>query len=896
MDELLLGLIGLACAATFTLLPLIMSLFVFPARLRALDHRVSQLEHALDEALRQRPAALAAHPEAREAQAPPHAQRAARPAAEATPPQPELSTPANAPAAPSEAVTTTESPAEAPTPALPSEPAEPAEPAEPVDAGPPPTAPPPRPAPAPPRPPVSPERLAVLFGGAIGALLVLIGAFLGLKTVAERGLLSPGVRVGGALVVGTLLWVAAPQVRKRAPWLGSALAGTAAGVLYGTIFAATTLYGFLDPSASFALTALITAVAALHATRTGEATLAYAALLGGLLAPIVLSTGENRPVPYFVYLGLLSIGLLLPAWRRGWSHLVLATAAGVALELFGWTVSVYAPDQAVYGMTGAWCLALPFVALHANTTQPALRAASLAGAALLTALAMPWLLPIDPVQFDLVSGQFLPPRPGVGLWWAALTTAWLAAPLWLVARLRGDGSTATTAAGLALLGTLVFATWLAMPDVTLLPAAVGALGALAAGAAITWRHPSSAPLAAQPLLAGAALAVGVGTLGTAEATLGLATVALAGLGALPHQAASQRATTLLGTAGAALALTLVSHEDGAVTWAFVPAAAGLLLLGQLPVWRYRAGAPTAEILIAALAPVLLYPAFHVTWRETLGAGTLGAVPALLAAQSLAAFALVMRRARLPAESLELGVWIVVVLAGLTAALPLQLSAQWLTIGIALEGAALAWLTDRARHPVVWTASLAAGLAVSVRLLLNPATLSYGDASGWPLFNWTLYTWGVPALCLAASAVGLRRTERDDATPARKAAPPTLLLLAVLVAFALLNVEISHAFRDAGPLGLLGDGWAEGMVRSLSWGAYGMLLITVGMRRHLRALRLLGFAFLMLGALKVFLVDLWSLSGFARVGSLLGLGGTLMLAAYLFERLDLRGAAPPEERP
>ena len=48
-----------------------------------------------------------------------------------------------------------------------------------------------------------------------------------------------------------------------------------------------------------------------------------------------------------------------------------------------------------------------------------------------------------------------------------------------------------------------------------------------------------------------------------------------------------------------------------------------------------------------------------------------------------------------------------------------------------------------------------------------------------------------------------------------------------------------------------------------------------------------------------MVDLWALSGFVRVGSVLGLGVTLLVAAFLFERLVLResqSSDPSTEEP
>jgi uncharacterized membrane protein len=873
MDEIVLGLIGLLCSAVVLLLPSVMTLFVLPARLRALERRIAQLEQ---EAASREGIASFARPQVRPNTVTPTAPQRVEPLPEPTPsPGPEAQ-PTPEPIVAEPIVAEPIVAEEVPAPPPPFEPIAPA---------------------ARPASPLTPERMAVLLGGGIGALLVLMGAFLGLKAVAERGLLSPGVRIGAALIAGTAMWAGAAALRRNTPWLGAALAGTGAGVLYGTVFAATTLYGFLDPSTSFALTTVITAVAALHAVRTGEPMMASMALIGGLAAPVVLSTGENRPIPFFAYLGLLSAGMLVIAALRRWPALVFATGAGVGLEFLGWTASWYRPDQAAVGMAGAWFLALPFtlMLLRSGPKTGALHLTTLGTATVLSLLAVPWLMPIDLVQFDPVSNEQLPPHPGVTLWWAAAMTGLLGAPLWLVGRWRDDQASASAAALVALVGTTTFSSWGAHPEGHTLPIAAGLIGALLLGTALTWGHNTRTSLALQPLLAGFGLAFAVVQLGTAEPVFGLSVIALAALGALPGHGLVRQTTTLLGVAIAAAALTAVAAGDGLVSWAFAPAAASLILLGHVPVWRQRRGEPGPDAVLAAVATVLLYPAFHLTWKETLGPDAIGAVPALLAAQAVLAFALLMRRSRPKPESLVVGVWVVVVLAGLTAALPLQLSQQWLTLGLALEGAALAWISNRARHPVVWWSAVLAGCAAAVRLLVNPEALSYGDTTGWPLFNWTLYTWGVPALCLLLSAAWLRRALPTEADRARQAMPGFVLLLGLLCGFALVNVEISHAFHDRGPLVLTDDGWVEGMVRSLSWAGYGMALLGFGLWRRVRVMRLLGFGFLMLGAMKVFLVDLWSLSGFARVGSLLGLGGSLLLAAWLFERLDLRGETTPEDR-
>src|SRR5262249_24396148 len=91
-----------------------------------------------------------------------------------------------------------------------------------------------------------------------------------------------------------------------------------------------------------------------------------------------------------------------------------------------------------------------------------------------------------------------------------------------------------------------------------------------------------------------------------------------------------------------------------------------------------------------------------------------------------------------------------VLAFVTVAIPLQLEKQWITIGWALQAAALAWLWRKIPHNgiVIWTSGLL--LAVFSRLVLNPEIFSYHPRSAVPIFNWYLYTYLISAAaCLAA---------------------------------------------------------------------------------------------------------------------------------------------------
>ena len=97
------------------------------------------------------------------------------------------------------------------------------------------------------------------------------------------------------------------------------------------------------------------------------------------------------------------------------------------------------------------------------------------------------------------------------------------------------------------------------------------------------------------------------------------------------------------------------------------------------------------------------------------------------------------------------------LAFATVAIPLQLKQQWITIGWALEGAALAWLYRRIPHRGLFYSAMALLSAVFVRLALNPAIFIY-EPRGMRVFNWYLYAYLTCSVTIFVAAWWLSRTD------------------------------------------------------------------------------------------------------------------------------------------
>ncbi len=172
-------------------------------------------------------------------------------------------------------------------------------------------------------------------------------------------------------------------------------------------------------------------------------------------------------------------------------------------------------------------------------------------------------------------------------------------------------------------------------------------------------------------------------------------------------------------------------------------------------------------------------------------------------------------------------------------------------------------------------------AAFVRLVANPALWSYQPRSETPIFNWYLYTFGIPAVAFLAAAHWLR----DDPAANRVRLPGVLRTFAGIVLFVLLNVEIAD-FYSTGPtlsFRLSGGGLAQDMTYSLAWGIFALVLLFIGIARLSKPVRAAALAVLLLTIAKVFLHDLWNLGALYRVGSIVGLAVALLAVSFLTQR-------------
>ena len=218
----------------------------------------------------------------------------------------------------------------------------------------------------------------------------------------------------------------------------------------------------------------------------------------------------------------------------------------------------------------------------------------------------------------------------------------------------------------------------------------------------------------------------------------------------------------------------------------------------------------------------------------------------------------------------------------TVAIPLQLDREWITIGWALEAAGLLWLYLRIPHRglVFWSAALYA--AVMVRLVFNPAVLSYHPRSATPILNWYLYTYLVPAAACFIGALAIRKLPEWSKFGTALRAAGTVLL------FLLLNIEIAD-FYSKGPAITFNfnAGLAQNLTYTLAWAIFAIAILIAGIVTESRWTRVAALALLVVSMMKCFLLDLMKLDGLYRVASLVGLALSLAFVAILLQKYVMR---------
>ncbi len=181
----------------------------------------------------------------------------------------------------------------------------------------------------------------------IGVIVLFLGVAALLKYAADQGWLSVPMqfRLAGiaAAALGALLFAWGKRDSHRL--FALSLQGGAIGVLILTIFASFKLYALLPAGFAFALLVVVVAGGAMLAVLQDAIALAVLAIVGGFLAPILISTGQGNHVALFSYYAVLNGAVFAIAWIKPWRVLNLVGFAFTFGVGTVWGALQYRPEH-----------------------------------------------------------------------------------------------------------------------------------------------------------------------------------------------------------------------------------------------------------------------------------------------------------------------------------------------------------------------------------------------------------------------------------------------------------------------------------------------------------------------------------------------------------------------
>lgn len=177
----------------------------------------------------------------------------------------------------------------------------------------------------------------------VGIIIVLIGMIVLLKYSFDNRWIDELGRLGLAALAGIGMLGAGEYFRKKYASWANGFTGGGLILLYFTVWAAHVFYAaplaerglVITSTMALVLYAAITLVSALAAIRYSSQTIAWFALVGGYLTPMLIDTPQPNYGGLALYLAVLTGGLLVLAWHKKWSIISLVSFILTQLYLFG---------------------------------------------------------------------------------------------------------------------------------------------------------------------------------------------------------------------------------------------------------------------------------------------------------------------------------------------------------------------------------------------------------------------------------------------------------------------------------------------------------------------------------------------------------------------------------
>ena len=155
----------------------------------------------------------------------------------------------------------------------------------------------------------------------IGILIVIIGVAIGAKYSIENELISPLTRIILGYLVGIGLLGFGIKLKPKFEGYSAVLVSGSISIFYFITYFAYSFYNLIPQILAFAMMLIFTVFTVFAAIKYNRVVIAHIGLIGAYAVPFLLSSGSGRVDILFSYMLIINLGILFISIKRDWKTL-----------------------------------------------------------------------------------------------------------------------------------------------------------------------------------------------------------------------------------------------------------------------------------------------------------------------------------------------------------------------------------------------------------------------------------------------------------------------------------------------------------------------------------------------------------------------------------------------
>ena len=175
----------------------------------------------------------------------------------------------------------------------------------------------------------------------IGIIITIIGVGIGAKYAIDHDLISPWTRIILGYLVGAGLLGFAFHLRKKYANFSAVLLSGSMAIMYFITFAAYTFYSLIPLLPTFIMMTIFTVFTVAAALTYNKQVIAHIGLVGAYAVPFLLSDKSGNVVALFSYIAIINIGILVIAYKKYWKPLYYSSFILTWLIFLTWYITGY---------------------------------------------------------------------------------------------------------------------------------------------------------------------------------------------------------------------------------------------------------------------------------------------------------------------------------------------------------------------------------------------------------------------------------------------------------------------------------------------------------------------------------------------------------------------------